>query len=789
VHAYILDTGIRLDQGDFGGRAIKGIDEVNPGGSADDCNGHGTFVAGTVGGTAYGVAKQVTLVAVRVLGCDGSGSTANVVAGIDWVTANAIKPAVANISFGGAPDPTVDAAVTGSIAAGISYAVAAGNDNADACTESPADVHTAITVAATDTNDNRADFSNFGTCVALFAPGVGITSDWNTSTTATQTLSGTSMATPHVTGAAALILSANPTDTPAQVATALTTAATPSQLVGRGTGSPDLLLYMGAGPTPLPNGLDFDMSTPGPGVVWPGATPGHEDPMEVNLTSTFGGPLPVTLSASGLPAGVTPLFFSPVSIPGTAAFEFTVATNTVPGRYSIAIDANDGPVTHALTFTLIVSTFQGSYYPVSPQRILDTRDGTGAPLGRLGQGGIISLQVTGSGGGEIPATGVAAVVLNVTATNVTAPSYLTVYPSGAVRPTASSVNMVSGWTGANLVTVGVGPDGKVDIYNNHGLTDVIADVVGLYTTTLPARPPQGEGAEYHAVTPQRVFDSRDPSNGATQGAKVPGGFFVQIPISYGFPLDQNIEAFVVNVTVANPNAPGYATAWNGTDNLPGTSTLNYQAGDGAVPNMAIVSAGFCCGTPPNAIPSIAVYTQSTANIIVDIMGVMTSPTIPGGLRFSPQTPVRIVDTRIGQGASKLGPATTAKVTVPGTVAPAGTLGLATNVTAVSPTATTYVSVWPADVPGLGQPFVSNLNPNKGEIIPNAVYTLLGPTNAFNLYNNAGSTDMVVDVVGTFWDPDTAASAATAARGPTAALSSSGGSLWRLTSAQTAARLR
>jgi hypothetical protein len=287
------------------------------------------------------------------------------------------------------------------------------------------------------------------------------------------------------------------------------------------------------------------------------------------------------------------------------------------------------------------------------------------------------------------------------------------------------------------------------------------------------------------VTPQRVFDSRDPSNGATHGAKLPGGDYVQIPISYGYSVDKFVAAFVVNVTVSVPDAPGYLTAWDGVSTLPGTSTLNYQAGAGAVPNMAIVQAGSCCG----GVPSLAVYTQSTAHIIVDIMGVMTSPALPSGYRFTPQTPVRIVDTRIAQGASKLGPATTAKVTVPTSVTPTGTVGLATNVTAVAPTATTYISVWPADVPGLGQPLVSSLNPNQGEIIPNSVYTLLGPTNAFNLYNNAGSADMVVDVVGTFWDANGTSLFSTPAKSPIAGLSSSDDTPWHLTAAQPAARLR
>jgi subtilisin family serine protease len=255
VHAYIIDTGILLTHSQFGGRAVSGTDAVDNDTNATDCNGHGTHVAGTVGGSTYGVAKGVQLVAVRVLDCSGSGTTAGVVAGIDWVTANAIKPAVANMSLGGGADSVLDAAVNRSIASGVTYAVASGNDNTDACSSSPARVPNAITVNATTKTDARASFSNYGTCTDIFAPGQDITSSWYTSTTATNTISGTSMATPHVVGAAALVLAANPSFTPAQVASALISAATPNVVTSPGSGSPNRLLYTAPGgttPTPTP---------------------------------------------------------------------------------------------------------------------------------------------------------------------------------------------------------------------------------------------------------------------------------------------------------------------------------------------------------------------------------------------------------------------------------------------------------------------------------------------------------------------------------------------------------
>ncbi len=227
VTAYVIDTGIRFDHSEFGGRAVSGFDAVD-GGTADDCNGHGTHVSGTIGGATYGVAKSVTLIGVRVLNCSGSGTTAGVIAGIDWVTGNHApgEPAVANMSLGGGASTALDTAVQHSIADGVSYAVAAGNGNQggraqDACKYSPARVPEAMTIGATDKTDTKTSWSNYGNCVDWFAPGLSITSAWYTSNTATNTISGTSMATPHTAGVAALYLQGNPGASPAAVRTAL----------------------------------------------------------------------------------------------------------------------------------------------------------------------------------------------------------------------------------------------------------------------------------------------------------------------------------------------------------------------------------------------------------------------------------------------------------------------------------------------------------------------------------------------------------------------------------------
>ncbi|MER7191400.1 S8 family peptidase [Streptomyces flaveolus] len=244
VTAYVIDTGVRITHQQISGRATYGYDAVDGDTSATDGNGHGTHVATTIAGSTYGVAKKAKIVAVRVLDNNGSGTTAGVIAGIDWVTRNHSGPSVANLSLGGGASTTLDAAVRTSIASGVTYAVAAGNSNANASSYSPARVTEAITVGATTSTDARAGYSNYGSVLDVFAPGSSITAGWNTSDTATNTISGTSMATPHVAGAAAVYLAGHASATPAQVATALVNGAATGKVTSPGSGSPNRLLKL-----------------------------------------------------------------------------------------------------------------------------------------------------------------------------------------------------------------------------------------------------------------------------------------------------------------------------------------------------------------------------------------------------------------------------------------------------------------------------------------------------------------------------------------------------------------
>ena len=289
VRAYIIDTGVRFSHATFGGRATSGRDTVNNDNDASDCNGHGTHVAGTVGGAEYGVAKGVQIVGVRVLDCQGSGSNSGVIAGVDWVTANAVKPAVANMSLGGTVSSALDTSVRNSIASGITYSLAAGNSNADACNSSPSRVAEGITVGATDITDRRASFSNYGSCLDIFAPGVNITSSWWTSDTATNTISGTSMAAPHVAGAAALYLATNTAATPQQVRDNLVNTSTLNKVTDPRTGSPNRLLFVTQG-----GGGGGGCTSPGQKL----GNPGFENSTAAPWTASTG----VIDSSTGQPA-------------------------------------------------------------------------------------------------------------------------------------------------------------------------------------------------------------------------------------------------------------------------------------------------------------------------------------------------------------------------------------------------------------------------------------------------------------------------------------------------------
>ena len=405
----------------------------------------------------------------------------------------------------------------------------------------------------------------------------------------------------------------------------------------------------------------------------------------------------------------------------------------------------------------------GTYYPVSPFRILDTRSGLNNHWGPIGQSTVVSLQVAGVGG--VPADA-STVVLNVTVTDATDSGFITVYPDGVPVPNASSLNFTRGWTGANSVTVKIGANGKVDLlHSGPGTLQLVADVFGYY---------QGHagygygftGGQYHPLAqPVRLTDTRTWGLD-TPGGLVPGDAWITSVASIasgGSNVDTHIRAFAVNITATQPAGNGFLTAWNGDpNNWPGTSTLNYTPGT-TVPNFAVVPTTGCVdcgGAPPtgaDGLPSIGVYTTTATHIIVDLVGFYDDGTLPNGLIFAPIVPTRIADTRIGQGwPSRVGWGATASILTPSSIGNADTWGLALNVTGVLPTQDTFLTVWPS---GSARPDTSNLNLTAGSVVPNAVQTGIGSDGRFNVFNAGGFCDVVVDVVGTFYQfpPSTPAS--------------------------------
>jgi subtilisin family serine protease len=355
VDAYIVDTGILSTHSDFTGRMGAGYSAINDGNGTNDCNGHGTHVAGTTAGTTHGIAKSATLIPVRVLGCTGSGTNSGVIAGLEWIISHhtAGTPAVANMSLGGGASAALDLAVQNVINDGVVMAVAAGNDGLNACNYSPARAVNAITVGSTTTTDARSSFSNTGTCVDIFAPGSLITSSWIGSSTAITTISGTSMASPHVAGVAAVLIGRYPTSTPAEIATMLRTSATPNVVTSAGTGSPNYLLYL----DPLG----------GPIVAPPPVTPvAPSAPTGITITPSSGS-LSVRFTAGA--AGTSPITSYKYSVnggttwatrqTGTTASPIVITGLTNGTTYSVSIRAvslaGDGAASTAVSATIPVA--------------------------------------------------------------------------------------------------------------------------------------------------------------------------------------------------------------------------------------------------------------------------------------------------------------------------------------------------------------------------------------------------------------------------------------------------
>ena len=421
AHAYILDTGIRLTHAEFTGRTGNGYDFIDNDSDPTDCHGHGTHVAGTVGGTTWGVAKKVTLHGVRVLDCTGYGSDAQVIGGIDWVAAHHIKPAVANMSLGDVGIQAIDDATERLIAAGVTTVVSAGNDSANACNYSPARTPNAITVGSTTSSDARSSFSNYGTCVDIFAPGSSITSASNSGNTSSTSMSGTSMSSPHVAGAAALYLGANPTATPAQVRDALVNNSTPNKVTSAGTGSPNRLLY-----TLFITGGGSDTTPPTTSITEPAGG------------ATLSGTASLSASASDN-VGVSRVeFYAGSSLLGTAtASPYSISWNTTAvanGTYALTTKAYDAANNVGTSATVTVTVNNGTGSCSISEQLLANPGFESGNTGWTTSSGVID----GTTSGSAPRTGTYKAWLNGYGSTSTEYAYQTLtIPSTACSATLS----------------------------------------------------------------------------------------------------------------------------------------------------------------------------------------------------------------------------------------------------------------------------------------------------------------------------------------------------------------
>jgi subtilisin len=677
VDVAVLDTGIDLDHPDLNVYAA-GAKNCSTGTSADDGEGHGTHVAGTIGALdnasgVVGVAPGARLWPIRVLDDGGAGSFSTIICGIDYVTANADRIEVANLSLGGpgADDrncgmsngDAMHRAICRSVAAGVTYVVAAGNAAVDSAKTVPAAYDEVITVSAladfnglagggaaptchADQDDTFASFSNYGGDVDIIAPGVCIYSTYRGG--GYGTMSGTSMASPHVAGGAALYLANQPTASPATVKGVLQTAAT---------------------------------------TDW---------------------------SNSDDPDGLKERLLNVAAL-DTAALD-------------------------------------GDYVALSPARLMDTRssgqtvDGVAAKTGALGASAVRRVKVTGRGG--VPGSGVGAVVLNVTAVSPTTATHLTVFPAGAARPNASNLNVVAGEVSPNLVTVKVGTNGSVDLWNSAGSVQLLADVAGYFPT----------GKSFTPLTPGRLMDTRGAGttvDGIAQGTgTLVGGEIrdLQVTGRYGIP-STGVGAVVLNVTGVAPTAGTHATVWPAGAAKPNASNLNLRAGE-IKPNLVVAKVG------AGGQVSFS-HEAGLMNVVVDVAG-----WIPETSSYTPLTPGRLLDTRptgqtvdgqgAGGGAVGAGGFRDVKVTGRHGIPASGVVAVVLNVTGLaSPTAGTFATVFPA---GESRPTASNLNLAKAEIRPNLVIAKVGANGTVRIYNSSGSTHFVADVAGWFGSSPTVAGA-------------------------------
>ncbi len=668
VTAYVIDTGIRSTHQQFGGRVGSGYvyPGVDSGIGAEDCYGHGTHVAGTLGGTTYGVAKAVTLIPVRVLDCLGDGSTTSVIAGIDWVIAHhaAGVPAVANLSLGGPGFQPEDDAINNLIADGITVVVAAGNAQSpapatDACLDSPARVPAAITVGAitNSSNDAVASYSNFGSCLDLFAPGSGVESAFYTSDIATTTMSGTSMATPHVAGVVARMLQTSPLSTPAQIWAEIDASTTSGVITGTRAGDPNKLLYMS--PPGLPS-------------------------------------VPLSVSATPANARVALTWLPPATDGDATILDYVVQYKTADAASWSTFD--DG--VSLSTSTTVTGLVNGTSYVF---RVSATN--------ALGVG---------------PASGVTGVIA-VAATVPSAPPVITAtivdlhVELSWTTPTDDGGSPISGYTAS------ASTDGLACTTNGALSCAVTGLRPGVtYTFTVVAHNAVGPsqpsspaaavvlGSGYSALTPMRIFDSRpgEPQGAVAIAQQRYGGaniLGVHVGGVGGVPAS-GAGAVSLNVTVVDPIGPGFVTVYP-CGALPLASSVNFVAG-ATVANAVLA--------PLSPAGDVCFFASVDAYVLADVNGWFVA-----GDGFASLTPTRVFDSRptepqgvVAVTQQQYGGANVLRVRVAGAggVPSAGLSAVSLNVTVVDPIGSGFVTVFPCGA----LPLASSVNFVAGATVANAV---------------------------------------------------------------------
>ncbi len=703
VTVYVIDSGIQRTHTQFAGAKIAaGYDFIDNDTDTSDCAGHGTAVSSLITGSTLGAAKGVTLVPLRAFACDGKATGSNVIRAAQWIATNRVPgtPAVVNLSFGGANPyagrTSQDLAFQSLINSGVDVVAAAGNDGTNACTVSPAALPDAITVAAVNRLHAEASWSNYGSCVDLYAPGDGVYAAILNSTIGTG--SGTSFAAPLTTAVVALILHDHPTWTPAQVRAELMGQAVTGLVTG--ARSANKLLHVGTGTlvgaAPTITGEPFVGKTLRATLHW---TP-------TPTTSTY------QWKRNGVPI-VAAAAATYVATSADLGQSLTVAvTGSTPGYYDVTGTSTAVTPTTAPDPGMVVT--------MTPSRLMDTRSGLGA-TGPLHNGQTVKIPVAGVGNIMASAS---AVLINITVTDATSSGYVTAYASGGAKPATSNANFTAGKTSANLALVPVGADGAIALtvaaVSVSLVVDVQSYVAGGGVTDAGAVVP---------VAPVRLWDTR-------QNRVVGPGQILNVKVA-GIPaVPAAATAVFLNVTVTEPQANGYLTVFPAGEARPATSNLNFVT-NLTVPNLALVKVG------ADGFISILNANPGTAHIVVDLQGYITAGTPSKAGSVVPVSPVRVVDTRLGLGAH--GPVAANSgvvVTISGPSVPTGTTGAFMNLTVTEPKADGWVAAYPTQA---SRPLVSNLNFVTGQTVPNLATVGLGDAHATLFNGSYASVQLVADV--------------------------------------------